>query len=122
MITRTFADTVTALRFGTLADELTKQLQELTSKCADSGRSGSLTLTIALKPGKGGQMEVFDDLKVKLPKEERGSSIMFATPDGNLQREDPRQRSLELKSVDKETGEIRMTETTPIAALRQATA
>lgn len=108
MLTRTFPDTLNALRFGTLSDELTKELQALTQKCADTGRGGTITLTLSLKPGKGGQMEVFDDIKIKSPKEERGSSIMFATPEGNLQREDPRQRTLEgLRTVDQETGEIR---------------
>lgn len=51
---------------------------------------------------------MFDDIKVKLPKEEKGSSLMFATPDNNLQREDPRQLTLDgLRTVDKDTGELR---------------
>jgi hypothetical protein len=45
---------------------------------------------------------------VKAPKEERGTSLMFATVEGNLQREDPRQMSLPgLKSVDTAVGELR---------------
>lgn len=103
-----FTDTLNALRFGTLSEELTKKLHELTQSCTETGRAGSITLTLALKPGKGGQVEVFDDVKVKLPKEERGSSIMFATVEGNLQREDPRQKKLDLRSVDADTGEIRV--------------
>ena len=103
-----FTDTLNAMRFGTLTDDLTKELHELTKQCANTQRTGSITLTLSLRPGKGGQIEVFDDIKVKLPKPERGSSIMFATPEGNLQREDPRQRELAgLRTVDTETGEIR---------------
>jgi hypothetical protein len=102
-----FTDTLNALRFGTLSEELTKKLHELTAACTETQRSGAITLTLALKPGKGGQVEVFDDIKVKMPKEERGSSIMFATPEGNLQREDPRQKKLDLRQVDTDTGEIR---------------
>lgn len=105
---RPFTDTLVALRFGTLNDDLTKALNELTALCADTGKVGELKLTIKLKPGKGGQIEVFDDIVVKAPKEERGSSIMFATPEGNLQREDPRQMNIDgLRSLDKETGELR---------------
>jgi hypothetical protein len=105
---RPFTDTVVALRFGTLNDDLTKALNELVTVCADTGKVGELKLTIKLKPGKGGQIEVFDDITVKAPKEEKGSSIMFATPDGNLQREDPRQLNIDgLRSVDMETGELR---------------
>jgi hypothetical protein len=108
MTPRTFTSTVDALRFGTLSDELTDKLRDLVAVCASTGRNGALTLTLQLKPGKGGQIEVFDEIKVKLPKEEKGSSLMFATPDNNLQREDPRQLQLEgLRTVDTSTGEIR---------------
>jgi hypothetical protein len=63
---------------------------------------------LSLKPGKGGQIEVFDDIKVKSPKEERGSSIFFATPEGNLTRDDPKQLQIDgLRTVDMETGELR---------------
>lgn len=105
---RTFSNTVEALRFGTLGDELTDRLCDLTAACASTGRAGSITLTLQLKPGKGGQIEVFDDVKLKLPKEERGSSLMFATPENFLTREDPRQIEIEgLRTVDQDTGEIR---------------
>lgn len=105
---RIFTDTLTSLRYGTLVDDLTKAMTELTAKCADTGRAGTLTLQLTLKPGKGGQIEVFDDIKIKEPKDEVGSSIFFATPDGNLTRDDPKQLSIEgLRTVDQETGEIR---------------
>ena len=105
---RPFTDTLNALRFGTLTDDLTKALNELTQKVAETHKSGELTLKLSLKPGKGGQIEVFDDIKVKAPKEERGSSIMFATPEGNLMREDPRQMQIEgLRTVDSKTGELK---------------
>lgn len=105
---RTYTSTVEALRFGTLGDDLTDKLRELVASCATTGRAGAITLTLALKPGKGGQIEVFDEIKLKLPKEEKGSSLMFATPENNLSRDDPRQLSLDgLRTVDMSTGEIR---------------
>ena len=105
---RPFTDTLGALRFGTLNDDLSTELNKLVQACSSTGKVGELTLKIKLKPGKGGQIEVFDEIKLNAPKEERGSSIMFATPEGNLQREDPRQMQLDgLRTVDKETGELR---------------
>lgn len=105
---RPFTDTLGQLRFGTLNDDLSAALNELVTACSNTGKVGELKLSIKLKPGKGGQIEVFDDIQVKAPKEERGSSIMFATPEGNLQREDPRQMQIDgLRSVDMETGELR---------------
>lgn len=108
MAARPFTDTLMALRFGTLADDLTNELNRLTTACAATGKQGTLTLVLKLKPGKGGQIEVSDDIKCKLPEEEHGSSIMFATPEGNLQREDPRQLQIEgLRTVDMDTGELK---------------
>jgi hypothetical protein len=105
---RPFTQTLDQLRFGTLTDDLTKALNELTIKCGDTGRSGELTLKLVLKPGKAGQIEIVDDIKVKMPKDEKGSTIMFATVEGNLTREDPRQMQLEgLRTVDSKTGELK---------------
>lgn len=100
---KTFTQTIDQLRFGTLSDELTDKLNDLNAAVASTGKTGSITVTLKLKPGNGGQVEVYDDIKLKLPEEQKGSSIMFFTPENNLQREDPRQRSLEgLRSVDEE--------------------
>lgn len=105
---RPFSDTLNTLRWGTLNDDLSKALNELTQKCSDTGKVGELTLKLKLKPGSGGQVEVFDDIIIKAPKEQKGSSIMFATVENNLQREDPRQLSIAgLRTVDMETGELK---------------
>lgn len=117
-----FNDTLVQLRFGELHEELTDAMNELVSSVDKTQKGGKLTLTLTLKPGKGGQIELVDDLKVTLPKQEKGSSIMFATPEGNLQREDPRQRSFEgIRSVDQEVKARREAQTdsqlTPRAAV-----
>lgn len=105
---RPFPDTLRQIRFGELQEELTEQLNTLTKACTSSGKAGELVLKIKLKPGKGGQVEVLDDLSVKLPKPERGTSIFFATPEGNLQREDPRQMEIgELRQVKNDDAPLR---------------
>jgi hypothetical protein len=108
MTSRSFNETIVALRYGTLHDDLTLELNALVAKVASSMKAGELTLKLKLKPGKGGQIEIVDDIAIKAPKEEKGTSIMFATPDGNLTREDPRQMQIDgLRSVDMETGELK---------------
>ena len=106
---KSFNDTLNALRYGTLHDELTDAINKLTDDVTRTGKVGALTLSIKLKPtNNSGQIEIIDDLKVSTPKETKGTTIMFATPENNLQREDPRQQSIEgLRSVDMETGELR---------------
>lgn len=108
MTPRTFPQTIDSLRDGQLSDELTKALVNLTAACAETGRAGTLTLTLQLKPGKGGQIEVFDDVRMKPPKQDRGSSLMFAAADNTLTRDDPRQQQIDgLRTLDQETVELR---------------
>lgn len=105
---RTFSATVDALRFGELGTELTTKLRDLTKRCEDTGRAGSITLTLKLKPGNGGQIEVVDDVKVTQPKEEKGTTLMFATTEGFLQRNDPRQQEIEgLRQVPADSTPVR---------------
>lgn len=106
---RPFTDTLVTLRYGRLADELTDKLNALTEAVTRTGKVGEITLSIKLKPtNNSGQIEIIDDIKVKSPKENTGTTIMFATPENNLTREDPRQLQIEgLRTVDKETGELR---------------
>ena len=100
-----FNDTLVALRFGELHDDLTEALNELVKKVDVTQKSGKIVLTLAIKAGKGGQIEIADDLKLTLPKLEKATSILFATPEGNLQRQDPRQKTFEgIRSVDEEAG------------------
>lgn len=103
MLIRPFTDTLRGIRRGGLAEELSEELNRLTKACTETGRAGELVLKIKLKPGKGGHIEVLDDVSLRLPKPERGVSIFFATPDNNLQQNDPRQGELEgIRSVNAE--------------------
>lgn len=90
-----FTDALRSVRFGVLIDDLDDALKEVVNACAETGKVGTLSLTLKLKPGKGGQIEVFDEVKIKVPENERGSTLMFPTPEGRLQRNNPRQMDLE---------------------------
>lgn len=108
MAIRPITDTLRNIRFGELLEDATKEMNELTQRVSSTGRQGSLTIKLTLKPGKAGQIEILDEISSKLPKPERGSTIFFATPEGNLQREDPRQMQIEgLRSVDSQPAELR---------------
>lgn len=94
MSIRPFVDTFRSVRYGELEQEMADALAALTLACRSTGRAGSITLKLSIKPGKAGQMELSDDVTVALPKLERGTTLMFDTPEGNLQRENPRQQQL----------------------------
>jgi len=89
-----FTDVLAQLRYGKTVAELTEALAELVQGCAQTGKGGSLTLTIKIAPGKSGQVEISDTVSSKLPAFERATSLFFITPEGNLSRNDPRQAEL----------------------------
>lgn len=104
-----FTEFLAALDYGAIDDEATHELNELVHAVTETGKPGEITLVIKIKPvGKAGQVELASDLRVKKPKPVRGKTLMFATPDNNLQREDPRQRTLDgVKTVADEVRPVR---------------
>lgn len=103
---RPFTETLNNVRYGELNEELTAQWNALVNKVRDTGKTGSMTLKLKLLPGKGMAMEIDDDLKVDMPKPSKGTTLLFPTVEGNLQRADPNQKTLDLQQVDMKTGEI----------------
>lgn len=110
---RPFFDTVRDLRRGSFIDECADELQRVVTAVEETGKPGKLVIEIAVAPASKGQgaVKVADKITAKLPALPAGETIMFVTPENNLVANDPRQSSLELKSVD-----------SPSAALRTASA
>lgn len=97
---RPFMDFLRELRGGQTHDDLSDALQELVAEVTDLSRAGTLTLTLTIKPlGKGDGVQVGADVKVKPPKSAPGVSIFFPTPENNLVRNDPRQKTMELREI-----------------------
>ena len=99
-----FLHTVSELRGGRAQSELSEALNDLVNKCRDTGKKGDLTFKVSISPDRGdtGQYFLTDTITVKEPQFERGKTIMWGTPDGNLQRTDPSQGELNLRAVNEE--------------------
>lgn len=93
-MTKPFTDVLRDLRFGAAVDEISAEFAKLVQAVETTGKAGELTLTLKLKPSTAGSIEVTDDVKAKLPALAKGSSLFFATVEGNLVRNDPRQQPL----------------------------
>lgn len=94
---RRFTDTLGDIRNGDAIAELTEELRELVQRVCDTGRPGALVLTLKVKnmsKGSGSALVIEDDIKVKMPVAEKGTTILFAVEGGQLQRSDPRQPRL----------------------------
>jgi hypothetical protein len=110
-----FTQALGEFREGRSLDELSTALQQVVAAVKVTGRAGSITYTLKIKPaskGAGNALALEDNVKVKLPEPERDSGIFFATDNNGLSRENPHQKTLDLRVVK------------PAAAepLRQATA
>lgn len=105
-----FLETLRQLNSGRTHEECSKSLNELVQKCRATGKKGTIQLTITVNPDNGdtGQYFLDDQIKVVKPEFKRAKTLMYGTPEGNLQRTDPNQGELQLKSVSQDT-EVKQT-------------
>lgn len=98
---RPFFDVARELRRGNFLEECADNLQTVIAAVEETGKAGKLVIEISVSPASKGQgaVKVSDRITAKLPQLPAGETIMFVTPDNNLVANDPRQQSLELKSV-----------------------
>lgn len=98
--TRPFADILLALNRGRTHHELSTGMQQLVAAVEDTGKKGSISLTITVAPTKSeGVLEVTETVGVKAPTHSRAASLFYADDSHNLVREDPRQMALPLRDV-----------------------
>ena len=99
-----FVNTLCQIREGDSVDELSLKLQELVAAVRENGKAGTLTLAIKVKPGtvrgRIGTIIIEDDITVKPPRKAKDESLFFATDENTLQRTDPNQPELTLRTVE----------------------
>lgn len=111
---RPFADFLREHGRGRTHDELGDTLHTLVGRVKDTGKKGTVTLVIEVKPLKEDDRAVIvtDKIAVKLPEHDRPAGIWFVGNDGNLQKDDPDQMTFEslrevpLPKFDQDTGEV----------------
>ncbi|MDR2173634.1 MAG: hypothetical protein LBE32_05465 [Burkholderiales bacterium] len=93
---------------GVFIDTASDKMQELVQAVGESGKAGSLTLTITVKPAtRGGAMYLTGKYALKKPAEAPLEAMLFATPEGNLVADDPKQQKLDLKTTDEAPKELK---------------
>lgn len=98
-----FPDTILQMNNGATVMELSDALEKVVAAVRAAGKSGSITLTVNVKPASKGSNNVLmveSQVKTKLPERDRGMTVFYATEDNKLVRSDPRQQSLPLRVVD----------------------
>ena len=91
-----FLATMQRHRGGKDLADLSLRLSEVTAAVINTGKAGTVTLTVSVKPAKRGQSAVMVETKLaaKVPSMEPDASFWFGTADGVLQKEDPRQTTM----------------------------
>jgi hypothetical protein len=88
-------------RRGDCLDELGQALREVSKTAQLTGKAATLTLKIKVAPTSTvkGAVSVTDEIKLTLPKMDKGGSLFYSDENGALLRDDPKQGHLELKTV-----------------------
>jgi hypothetical protein len=109
MPVKPITDTLRQIGKGALLDEAAEALVDLVNVVSSTGKSGKITLEIAIKKAtRAGAMAVTGRVKVVKPADEPMEAMLWATPEGNLVADDPSQLNLSLKSVsDKKPAEFK---------------
>lgn len=83
-----FSDWLARHRRGDLDDEIGQKLAEVVSAVHMLNKPGSVTIRLNVEPS-GRTVVLTDHVTAKVPEPSRDSAIYFATPLGELTRDDP---------------------------------
>lgn len=91
----TFESMLRDLRQGEASCDINRALEDLTRRCQDTGKSGTLTLTVTINPKGNGRCLIDDKISTKAPVTHQESTLFFIGAEGELSRRDPKQLRLE---------------------------
>ncbi|MFF4600130.1 hypothetical protein [Amycolatopsis sp. NPDC001319] len=91
-----FAVTLAQLGKGKTNQRLSDELRDVVAAVTKTGKAGKVTLTVNVKPQKSvpGAVIVTEASKATAPVFDQQGAIFYATDDGDLVRDDPRQHAL----------------------------
>lgn len=107
MATRPITDTLRLLDGGAFLDRCSDELAKLVRAVDETGKGGTLKLELAVKRGTKGAMLIQPNVTAKVPEPKPDATMLWATTEGNLVLDNPKQQKLDLRQVDPATGEIR---------------
>jgi hypothetical protein len=98
---RLITDILRDIRKGRPVEEATMALADVVRAVDETGKEGSVTITLKVKPAKHGGPEktLVAEVKAKKPIAEIAPAVFFSDDDGDLHRVDPRQEEMPLGEV-----------------------
>jgi hypothetical protein len=104
---RPFSDFLRVHNVGETDDQLAEAFRDLIGRVKDTGKPGTVTLTIKVEPVKGAPSDclgITDTIKLSLPDRVRNGGVYFTDRANNVAANDPRQ--LAGLDIDPVTGEV----------------
>lgn len=85
---RSFVDTLRDVRAGETLEQLDAELQNLVQQIQRTNKAGKLKFELDIKPMKGSTEAVIckATVTVKVPSFDDNGTVLFPTPEGNLER------------------------------------
>lgn len=102
-----FTRMLSEFRDGETLAELSDSLQQLVAAVRETNTAGKLVFTLKVTPRGTANVEITDDITLKAPKLPRENAIFFVTEDNTLCRDNPQQRTFDLRTVEKPQVEVR---------------
>lgn len=96
---RLITDILRDIKKGRLVEEATAKLAELVRAVDETQKSGTLTITLTVKPGDANEKTLVSAVKMSKPAKDIPEAIFFSDEDGDLHRTDPRQAEMEFAEV-----------------------
>lgn len=93
---RPITDILRDIRKGRAVDLASQRLAEIVQAVDETGKPGELTITMKVKPEKGGgsQKSIAVSVKAKIPEVDLPEGVFFSDADGDLHRTDPQQQEM----------------------------
>ncbi len=93
---RPITDILREIRKGKAVDLASQRMAEIVQAVDETNKPGELTITIKVKPEKGGgsQKVIQVAVKAKIPEMDLPEGVFFSDEDGDLHRTDPAQSDI----------------------------
>ncbi len=106
---RPITDVLRDIRKGRAVEQASRLLAEIVRAVDETNKPGTVTITLTVKPEKGGgsQKTIIAQVKAKKPEGDIPEAVFFSDPDGDLHRTDPQQSEMFMDTAkERPSGDI----------------
>jgi len=111
---------IAELQGGSFGGQIADTLRSVVQAVDETGKAGKVTVTLDIAKSAGGTISIVAKVTDKTPEPKPDADVYWPTPEGNLARDNPKQRKLDLKAVDEGRGALKKTDDEPPRSFKSA--